>query len=168
MRIIFEMDRSPDMKHFVSMAAALVFFSVALVLGTCLLQAQNGTSGLTASAAEQLLTHNGGVWVLENVGGQRIESACVGKFTLQFKTDHQAESAGCHEGGQYWTTSGWKVAATSNHHLQLTLGGDTTDLDLIEHGNSVYILRLKLLSVLDPKSGQVLIHEYRFRGGAVK
>lgn len=159
------------MKRFVSMAAAMVSLGAAIVLGTCLLQAQNGTSGLTASAAEQLLTHNGGVWVLENVGGQRIESACVGKFTLQFKPDHQAESAGCHEGGQYWTTSEWKVAASSSHHLQLTLGGDTTDLDLIEHGNgakSTYILRLKLLSVLDPKSGQVLIHEYRFRDGAVK
>ena len=159
------------MKHFVSMAAALVFFSVALVLGTCLLQAQNGTSGLTPSSAEKLLTHNGGVWVLETVGGQRIESVCVGKFTLQFKPDHQAESAGCHEGGQYWTTSEWKLSASGERQVQLSLGNETSNLDLVERGSggkTVYTLRLKILSVLDPKSGQVLIHEYRFRDGAAK
>ena len=159
------------MKRLVAVVTGMVILGAALVLSPCLLQAQNSASGLTPSAAEQLLTHNGGVWVLETVGGQRIERVCVGKFTLQFKPDHQAESAGCHEGGQYWTTSEWKLSASGEHQIQLKLGSDTTNLDLVEHASgakSVSILRLKLLSVLDPKSGQILIHEYRFRDSAAK
>ena len=159
------------MKRFVLFATARVLLGAAIVLSPCLLQAQAGASALTASTAEKLLTHNGGVWVLETVGGARIEKACMGKFTLTFKPDHQAESAGCHEGGQYWTTLEWKVSATGPHEIQMKLGSDTTNLDVAEHttgAKSVYMLRLKLLSVLDPKSGHVLIHEYRFRDGAAK
>jgi len=150
-------------------AIATAFCCVAILCSTRVVPAQSQPAALTPSSAAQLLTHGGGVWVLESVGGQRIESACVGKFTLQFKPDHQAESVGCFEGGKYSSSSEWKLAATSDHKIALNLGNETTDLDLIEHSNgskTIYFLRLKLLSVLDPKSGQLLIHEYRFKESA--